>query len=257
MLDRNTRHLITMFGADFAVNKPEPPSRAMSAMQRQVARNKLNRAVTAEGGREYEFPPDGGTARATVLWPQFYRPTHQARVAMRRALLGCQLNPFDVAHVWAVCDELREPPLPELLAASLAYTKTALELAGSEHVLLVGSQVLGLWSNRAKITRVAGHGYVWGRYYVYPTYHPLALNHQLTMDQWRQSFQKLTWGLQEGSIIDVLDTGCHDKTCDKQGVVFDAKARAWCETHYSPGGISREDTKWNVMQNQSQQQKML
>lgn len=255
MIDSHTRRMIAALGADFAVNKKPLPF--MSKIKRAVTRNKLTHYALLNDLHPCEFPEGGESARLTILWPSFTRRDHLARATMRRALMGYGLNDDEVAHVWAVPHDLREPPLPADMAAHLSNTMNALLLAGSEHVMLVGSQVLTLWSGKARITRVAGHGYVWGMYYVYPTYNPLALGHNLDVREWRKSFDKLVWGLNEGSILAVMDVNCHDHHCDKRAVVFDARAVGWCDEHYSPRRFNKEKDTWERQKNQASQGTML
>ncbi len=255
MIDRQTRNLVTTFGADFAINKPDLP--AMSPLQRAVGRNALNRRVQVEypANKPFIFPDEGRVARLTILWDQYRKRDHLAMVAMRRALMACHVDDADVAHVWGVPRELRQPPLPAEIAANLKVIQDALVLAGSEHVLLVGSQVLNLWSFKAKMTRVAGFVYVWDKYYVYPTYNPLALGHQLDIASWRRSFDKLKWALSEGTPLGMLDTTCH--VCGEAAVVFDPRAIGWCNKHYKPTNFIKEKDEWTKRHNNSQQTTLL
>jgi len=254
-IDRQTRNLIATLGADFAINKPPLPP--MNSLQRAVGRNRLNARVKAEypANREFIFPDEGRVARLTIVWDQFRKRDHLATVAMRRALMACHVDDADTAHVWGVPRELRQPPLPAEIAANYGYIKAALQLAGSEHVLLVGTQVLSLWSMKAKMNRVVGNAYVWMDYYVYPTFNPLALGHQLDIGMWRRSFDKLKWALSEGTPLNMLDTVCHE--CEDKAQVFDERAIGWCDKHYKPTRTKREEAEWAKKYNISNQQSML
>lgn len=255
MIDRATRILISQMGAEILIAKQE--YQHTTAIHRQVLRNRSDRQITALDGTPYIYPSDGMASTVTILWPSYYKPAHEAQAIMRRALGAHHIGRDEMSHVWAVPHALGEPPLPGALSVWRRNTMKGIEAADSEHVILVGSQAVSMWNKDAKIKRYAGNAYVWGRHYVYPMYNPLALHHDLRVEDWEAGFKKLAWSLREGSVLSMLDTACHQPACDREGVVYDQRAVAWCNTHFKISRATKQEREWTVKSNKLDQQTLV
>lgn len=255
MIDRSTRILISDMGADVLIAKQE--YQHLTPIARQVMRNRSTRQLTALDGESYIFPADGAQSAVTIVWPSYYKPTHEAQAVLRRALGAHHIHRDELSHVWAVPHALGQPPLPSDISAWRRNTMKGIEAADSEHVILVGSQVVGMWNPGAKINRYAGNAYVWGRYYVYPMFNPLALHHDLHVDDWLAGFKKLAWALREGSIMQMLDIVCHQPACGAAGIVYDQRAVAWCDTHFKISKATKQEKKWKREINNLDQQTLV
>jgi uracil-DNA glycosylase family 4 len=139
----------------------------------------------------------------------------------------------------------RVPPARENVQACESNVTRALHAADVAYVLLLGGHATRAWRPDMHLANVAGKWFTWrNKWMVFPVEHPSVVLTRTKsgkdIGNWYEQIRRFAMGVGGDIGLEGLSTACI-MDCGQKFYAWDDDGVGWCQEHFKPNRVSRED----------------